>query len=68
MSKDVLTNKEQLYESFRQMVKEQKFKAKKMEGGQFDTPPPLEASGVKDNEKYPGCWTCISFDAQLQIY
>ena len=37
MSKDVFTNKEQLCQSFWQSVKEQKFKAKKIEGGgQFD--------------------------------
>ena len=30
--KDVLTNKEQLYQSFRQSVKQQKFKAKKSKG------------------------------------
>ena len=43
VSKDVLTNKEQLYQSFWQSVKEQKFKAKKIEGGgeggQFDSHP-----------------------------
>ena len=30
--KDMLTNKEQLYQNFWQLVKEQKFKSKKIEG------------------------------------
>ena len=48
MSKDVFTNKEQLCQSFWQSVKEQKFKAKKIEGGFNLTPPlPLKASRVK---------------------
>ena len=38
-SKDVITNNEQLNQSFWQSVKEQKFKPKKFErGGQFDSP------------------------------
>ena len=48
----MFTNKEQLCQSFWQLVKEQKFKAKKIEGGQFDTP--LKASKVKDEP-------CIAF-------
>ena len=38
----MLTNKEQLHQSFWQLVKEQKFKAKNIEGGRV-----LKASGVK---------------------
>ena len=47
MSKDVFTNKEQLCQSFWQSVKEQKFKAKKIERGVNLTPPPPKASRVK---------------------
>ena len=45
VSKDMLTNKEQLYQSFWQSVKEHKFKAKKVEGGQFESPPPPPPQG-----------------------
>ena len=39
--------KEQLCQSFWQSFKDQKFKAKKIEGGQFDSPlPPLKDSRV----------------------
>ena len=40
----MLTNKEQLHQSFWQLVKEQKFKAKNIEGGGGGV---LKASGVK---------------------
>ena len=45
----MFTNKEQLCQSFWQSVKEQKFKAKKIERGvQFNPPSPLKASRVND--------------------
>ena len=37
-SKDVLTNKEQLYESYWRSVKQQKVKAKIEKGGRLDPP------------------------------
>ena len=40
VSKDVFTNKEQLYQTFDNRSKSKKLKAKKIEGGQFD--PPLQ--------------------------
>ena len=41
----MLTNKEQLYQSFWQSVKEQKFKTKKIEG--LHPPPPSSLEGLK---------------------
>ena len=46
------SNKEQLCQSFWQSVKEQKFKAKKIEGGQFD-PHPLKASRINTKSREP---------------
>ena len=44
----MFTNKEQLCQSFWQSVKEQRFKAKKIEGGGQFAPPPLKASRVNE--------------------
>ena len=62
MSEEVFTNKEQLCQRFWLSVKEQKFKAKKIEGGSIWHPPtPFKASGVKSIKNKPA-HQFISFD------
>ena len=82
MSKDVFTNKEQLCQSFWQSVKEQKFKAKKIEWGSIwphPPPPPsrlLRLNGEDELNLEPSLVVCtlpcygksvIQLQLQLQL-
>ena len=52
LASEAVTNKEQLYQSFWQSVKQQKFNAKKPRGAHFNLPPPPPSRLLGLKEEY----------------